>query len=118
MAAHDTAQLARRSSPDIGDVRPRMAKVDLRKAETHEATRKQIGDAIDRCRTLCRLSLKEFAQALDREERQVARWIAGTERPQLDAIFANTQLHLAFVQALAELANAEVVTTITIRRTA
>ena len=98
------------------DVPRRMAKADLRKADVTE-WRGSIGQAIGRARTLCELSLKEFADAIGRDERQVARWIGGTERPQLDAIFAVPTLRGPLVIALAELSGTvEVITEIRVRR--
>jgi transcriptional regulator with XRE-family HTH domain len=93
-----------------------MAKVPsnaLRKAENWRV----IGRAVERTRALAGTTLKEFADAIDCDERQVAKWIAGQERPQVDAIFAIRELRGLLVLALAELADdaAEVVTEIRIR---
>jgi hypothetical protein len=93
-----------------------MAKADLRKAE-NDAWREQIGRAIERSRLLRGWSLKELAVAVDRDERQVARWIVGSERPQLDALFAVESLRQPLVVALAEMAGEgiEITTHITVR---
>src|SRR5690242_5413272 len=116
MADHDAAALVSRATPQIGERPLRMAKADLRKTEDWRAA---IGRAIERARTLSQLSLKELADLVGRDERQVARWIGGTERPQLDAIFAVPQLRGPLVIALAELSGSvDVVTTISIRRIA
>jgi ribosome-binding protein aMBF1 (putative translation factor) len=116
--SNDTAQVAALSSPLSGEHRPRMAKADLRKAEMPD-WRQQIGAAIERARLLSAMSLKQFADAIGRDERQIARWIVGTERPQLDAIFAVRELRGPLVIALAELSQTvEVETTIRIRRSA
>lgn len=94
----------------------RMAKADLRKPETQE-WRAAIGRAIERTRTLAQQSLKEFADTIGRDERQVARWIAGTERPQFDAIFAVKAFRGPIVVALAEISDEiEIETTVRIRR--
>lgn len=94
----------------------RMAKADLRKAEMW---RERIGQAVERARLLRGWSLKELADHVGRDERQIARWIAGTERPQWDALFAVESLRGPFVIALAEVAgDIEVTTHITLRRTA
>jgi ribosome-binding protein aMBF1 (putative translation factor) len=107
------------SSPLSGEHRPRMAKADLRKAEIQQDWREQVGSAIERARLLSAMSLKQFADAIGRDERQIARWIVGTERPQLDAIFAVRDLRGPLVIALAELSQTvEVETTIRIRRSA
>jgi transcriptional regulator with XRE-family HTH domain len=96
-----------------------MAKADLRKAEMDD-WRLHVGGAIERMRMLSGLSLKEFAAVLGRDERQIARWITGAERPQLDVLFAADDLRQSLVIALAELAGAgiEVETTVRIRRSA
>jgi ribosome-binding protein aMBF1 (putative translation factor) len=100
------------------EIPTRMAKADLRKAEMPD-WRQQIGAAIERARLLSAMSLKQFADAIGRDERQIARWIVGTERPQLDAIFAVRELRGPLVIALAELSQTvEVETTIRIRRSA
>jgi ribosome-binding protein aMBF1 (putative translation factor) len=96
-----------------------MATAALRKAENVDF-REQIGRAIFRTRMLSGLSLKEFAAAVDRDERQVARWEKGEENPQLHLIFADPTLRRPLIIALAELVEdgVEVTTHITIRKTA
>lgn len=98
---------------------PKMAKADLRKAETGEWTA-EIGRVVQRVRNFSGLSLKEFAAELGREERQVARWIAGTERPQFDVLFAVEAFRQPLIIALAELAGqgVEIETVVRVRRTA
>lgn len=94
-----------------------MAKADLRKADIWKP---RIGQALRRALSLCGWSLKEFAGAVDRDPRQCARWLDGSERPQLDAVFAVEELRQPLVIALAELVGpgVEVTTAITIRRIA
>lgn len=101
------------------DIRPRMAKADLRKAEI-DAWRAHVGRAIERTRLLKGWSLKELAAALERDERQISRWIAGAERPQLDVLLAVDAIRQPLIIALAEIAGEgiEVTTHIAIRRTA
>jgi transcriptional regulator with XRE-family HTH domain len=97
-----------------------MAKADLRKAEMVD-WRADVGRAIERMRLLCGLSLKELADVVGRDERQIARWITGAERPQLDALFAVETLRQPLVVALAELAQndgIEIVTEIRLKRRA
>jgi len=95
------------------------AKVDLRKAED-DTWRLAVGQAVEDTRLLAKLSLKEFADAVERDERQVARWIAGTERPQFDVLFAVEGFRQLLVIALARLAGngVQIETTIRIRRRA
>lgn len=101
----------------LDDVRPRMAKA-LNKVET--PWREQVGQAIQRAFALAGVTQKEAAGLLDRDQAQVARWISGAERPQVDAIFAVDRLRSSLVLALSELAgpDVEIETTIHIRRTA
>lgn len=96
-----------------------MAKADLRKADD-AAWKVNVGRAIERVKGLSGLTLKEFADAVQRDERQVARWISGAERPQVDAILAAESLRQPLIIALAELAGAgvDVETTVRIRRRA
>jgi DNA-binding transcriptional regulator YiaG len=101
------------------DVRKAMAKAslaDVRKAD-EDAWKTQIGAVVRLVRGA--LSLKEFADLIDRDERQIARWEEGKERPQFDALFSVPALQGPLVLALADLTNAvEVSTQITIRRRA
>lgn len=99
--------------------RPRMAKADLRKAET-EAHRREVGRIVERVQKLSGLNLQEFAAAIKRDERQVKRWFTGEERPQLDAIRAVEQFRPLFLVAFAEDAGAavELTTQIVVRRSA
>lgn len=90
---------------------------DLNKVEADWKV--QIGHAIQRCFSLAGLTQKEGAAKVGRDQAQVARWISGAERPQLDLLFAVEDLRQPLVLALAELAgNVEVQTVITIRRSA
>lgn len=96
----------------------RMAKADLRKAETVDY-RERIGAALQRAASLVGWSLKELAAEVNRDPRQVARWISGQERAQLDVLWEVEALRGPLVIALAELsAQVEVVTEIRIRRSA
>lgn len=108
------------SSNALSAVAPVMAKARLERTPDAQAWREHIGRAIERARLLRGWSLKEMADAVGRDERQIARWINATERPQLDALFAPACFRQSMVVALAELAGAgvEVTTHISIRRTA
>lgn len=94
-----------------------MAKADLRKAE-NDAAWLEIGQAMDRVRCARRLSVKEFAEKVGRDEAQVRRWFGGTERPQVDAVFAVKEFRQPMVIELAHDAGAEVTTQIAIKQTA
>lgn len=80
-----------------------------------------VGAAVDHMRRLAGYSLKELAAAIGRDERQVSRWLAGSERPQLDALFAVPSLRQPLVLAIAALAAADgivIETVITVRKVA
>lgn len=108
------AHRERAESPDV-----RMAKMNLRYPEPSASgdLRWLVGQALKRAFSLLGWSLKEAAAKVGRDERQVARWLNGAERPQLDALFAVEELRQPVVQALSELVGAEVEVTIRLRRT-
>ena len=81
------------------EIPTRMAKADLRKAENGWI---ENGRAIERTRELSGLSLKEFADVVGRDERQVKRWETAAERPQIETVFAVPVLRQSLVIALAE----------------
>jgi hypothetical protein len=84
-----------------------MAKADLsdvRKAEAADGDRQLIGRALVRACQLRGWNLNEFADAVDRDARQVARWFAGTERAQFDVIWSVVSLRKPMVIAFAEIA--------------
>lgn len=101
-----------------------MAEAVLRKAEKADSM-KEIGTALDEARHTLRWSLKELTREIERatgrkrDERQVARWIEGTERQQFDALLAVEPLKPLLLIALARTSEQiEVETTIRIRRSA
>lgn len=100
------------------DVPSVMAKAHLPNRET--PWRARVGGAVERCFSLAGLTLKEAADLIGRDRAQVGKWIAGTERPQIDAIFAVESLRCPLVIALSELAGAgvEVETTIRVKKSA
>lgn len=100
-----------------------MAKADLRKAES-DAFREGIAWVV---REITKgLLLKEIAARIkdatgkDVDERQIARWQNGAERPQFDLLWAVTEWHQPIVLAFAALAGAavEIETIVRVRRTA
>lgn len=95
-----------------------MAKADLKNVETW---RRRIGDALDYAISTANRTQKEVWAALGHSDgSQLNRWIAGTERPQFDALFSIEWLRQPLVIALAGLAGAgvEVETVIRVRRIA
>jgi len=94
-----------------------MAKAELRKTEIRDC-RAAVGSVVRRALVLRGWSLKEFAAAVDRDERQCARWMDGTERPQFDTLWAVRLLRAPLVQAFGELAGASVQIVITVGKVA
>ena len=100
------------------------AKANLRKPEMAasiaERYRVRVGLAIRRARNIRGWSLKEFAAQMplmdggDRDERQIARWESGDERPHFDALLAieDDTFGDALVMAFAELRTSVEVETI------
>lgn len=100
-----------------------MAKADLKKIE--EGLRREIGRCVSRARQALSWSQKELADAIEqatgepRDVAQLSRWEAGTERPQIDVLFAVPEFQQPFVIALAGLTGAfEIVTELRARRSA
>lgn len=94
----------------LEDVTPQMVKADLSFIEPDFKV--QIGQAIQRAFSLAGWTQKEAAGKVNRDPAQIARWIAGTERPQMDALFAVEELRWPLIQTLATLAQAEIYTEI------
>lgn len=102
----------------VSEGRARTAKADLRKTGD-EQFYARIGQCIDEVRNVFGLSVKEFAVALGKNESQIRRQIDGTERPQIEAVFAVEKFQGPMVIALARLANGvDVDTVIHVRRSA
>lgn len=95
------AAIAPRQRMSLEDVTPVMAKAEFNKVENRDF-REVIGHAIQRALSIAGLSQKEAAGLVGKEPAQMARWIAGTERPQFDALFAVEQLRSPLVIALAQ----------------
>lgn len=94
----------------------RPAKADLKNLDDWRA---RIGAAVARAFQFAGLSQKEAAAAVGHDQAQVARWISGAERPQMDALFAVEALRGPLVIAFAGLSeDIEITTTIAIRRSA
>ena len=80
---------------------PRMAKASVAlKPESADALA-EIGECLDAARRDVGWTLDQLAAELGRDARQVARWIRGDERTQVDVVFAVEPLRRPFVVALA-----------------
>jgi hypothetical protein len=93
-----------------------MAKADVKKTEKNE-----LWAALGECMAFvcfdARLSLKEFARELGKDEAQLHRQMEGKERPQLEAVLAVPELRHRLVIALARFADVEVETVVRITQT-
>lgn len=97
----------------------RFEKADVADLKNLESWRRQVGQAIDYAISLSNRTQKEVWVALGHNDgAQLNRWIAATENAQLGPLFAIDWLRQPLVIALAGLANAELTTQITFRRTA
>ena len=112
--------LAHRVIPEMA--RPAMAKADLRFPETD---RKALaGMALERAAGALGWNLELLAQHLTvdadrpRDPRQVARWIAGTERIQLDVVMAHEELFAEFMYRLGKLSGSFDGAMVLVRRSA
>ena len=85
-----------------------------------EDLKRAIGNAIEDAIKAARLEKKDVADRMGYSDQSaLARWIAGAETPQFAKLFLVVELRAHLVIALARLAeDAEIVTTITVRRSA
>lgn len=94
---------------------------DLRATDTKllkkvELWRVDVGKAVGRAIELAGLTQKETWVLLGHNgAAMLSRWIDGSERPQFDALFAVPVLRQPLVQALAELAQAEIEITVKLK---
>jgi len=96
----------------------RTAKADLRKADKNPNWVKW-GQCMREVMRFADLTLEEFAYALGKNDRQIARHLLGDERPQLEVVLANPRFEGPLVIALARVSSGvEVDTVVHIRRSA
>ncbi len=101
----------------VTEGRAKTAKAGLRKTET--APYADIGGCLREVQHAFKLTLQEFACELGKNESQIRRQMDGTERPQLEAVWAVERFQGPLVIALAKLATGvEVDTVIHVRRSA
>lgn len=100
----------------IRETRPRMAKAMLPKGE-NALYLVHIGGCLDEARRVVGWTVSQLADELDRDEKQVARWIRGEERTQVDVVFTVAVLQAPFVVAMARLAQCEIETWIKVKTT-
>lgn len=93
-------------------------KTAIRSADT-DAYYEALGQCMAEVMRVLDLSLEEFAYAVGKDERQIARQLKGTDRPQIEVVFAVVRFRAPMVIALAQMsAGVETVTTISFKRTA
>jgi transcriptional regulator with XRE-family HTH domain len=91
----------------------------LRKAEDSPSIYAQLGRVIRHVQDEARMNLDQFADALGKDKRQVARWMDGSERPQIEAVFAVEAFRSLLAVGFArEAQSVDVVTVISVRRLA
>ncbi len=110
------------SLPSLGSARhlQRLESLSLKPAKA-SLNSLEVGQIVARTFQLAGLSQKEAAAQIGRDQAQIARWISGAERVQLDALLAVESLRTPFIVALAEAVSGSgvaVETSITVRRTA
>lgn len=97
------ASAASASHRVIGEMRPAMAKANLPKGEVEPMTPAEIGGCLDYARRDVGWTVDQLAAELGRDSKQVARWMRGEERTQVDVVFSVPPLRKPFVIALAKL---------------
>jgi hypothetical protein len=100
-----------------GEKRCSMAKAVLPKRESDHEGLRNLGECLDFARRYVGWTVDQLAAELQRDSKQVGRWLRGEERTQVDTVLMVRQLHGPFVIALANLNTEDIVveTTITIR---
>ena len=101
----------------IGETKPMMLRADLPKRESADSLR-EIGECLDFARRTVGWTVDQLSREIGRDSKQVARWMRGEERTQIDTVFAVAALRQPFVMALAKLAACEIETVVKIRRSA
>jgi len=102
-----------------GEIPRRMAKADLPKGENSpRADWLLLGDCLDTARRVLGWTVDRLARELRRDEKQVARWIRGEERPQVETIIGIPALGAEYSIALAARVGCVVETVVTLRRLA
>lgn len=101
MAVHTTS-----SAPNLprvnGENRSRMAKAVLPKGESVGRRDWQLlGECLDAARHVLGWTIDRLARELERDEKQVGRWIRAEERPQVETIIAVPLLGQEYAIALA-----------------
>lgn len=104
--------------PERRQKQAKAALPDVRKAEIERLWKKD-GAAMREVQHAFGLTLKEFAAAIGKDERQVERQMQGVERPQIEAVRAIARFEGPMLIALARRADGvEVDTVIHVRRSA
>lgn len=100
----------------IGETHPKMLKASLPKRESADSL-KELGECLDFARRSVGWTVDQLSRELERDSKQVARWMRGEERTQVDAVLTVEPLRAPFVIALARLAKCcEEETTLRFRR--
>lgn len=103
IVASSFAEAGDESQRAIREMRPRMAKAVLPSSEKRQYW-PELGACLDAARRDVGWTVDQLAAELQRDSKQVARWMRGEERTQVDAVFCVEALRAPFVVALAKLA--------------
>ena len=87
----------------IGEMKPKMVKASLPKGESPDFL-VEIGGCLDFARREVGWTVDQLSAELGKDSKQVARWMRGEERTQIDTVFRVPQLRAPFVIALSRLA--------------
>lgn len=98
----------------IGEMRPKMLKAIPVKGESVDYLL-ELGECLDCARHAVGWTVDQLAGELGRDSKQVARWMRGEERTQVDRVLAVYALRWPFIAALARLCGHQVDETITRR---
>lgn len=78
-----------------------------------------LAQCLDEVRHDAGMTVDEFAHAIDRDARQVGKWLSATERPQIETVFAVERFQQPLVLALARrVRSIEISTHLIVRRSA
>lgn len=98
---HDMSRADEAHRSKFDDVRPVMAKADLKKVD-EDHLRRNFGEILRRAVELAGLIEKEAADQMGVERAQFSRWLSGKENPQVWKFHAHALLGPALIAAQAE----------------
>lgn len=117
--------MAANGSAALAELKPKMLGARLRPEVRSEANvdpkplGERLGPAIERALLLANITKQEVSFAMGySDQSSISKWIACKEPPRFDKLWSVVRLRASLVVALAELAGADVQTTVIVRRLA